>query len=72
MKIYVRERAKIKEGVKQPRYRVVAIVGDKDDKVKVAASHFRKVELEQLAKDLSAELIYLEPMPEEEHGKMKK
>ncbi|MBN2734600.1 MAG: hypothetical protein JXQ82_07090 [Methanomicrobiaceae archaeon] len=71
MKIYVRERSKIKEGVKQPRFRVVAIVGDKEEKIKIAANHFRKIELEKIAEDLSAELIYLEPMPDEEHGSMK-
>lgn len=71
MKIYVREREKVKEGVKQPRFRVVAIVGDKDDKIKFKESHFRKSELETIAKDLGAELIYLKQMPDEEHGKMK-
>jgi len=37
----------------------------------VESTHFRKIELEQIAKDIGAEVIYLEEMPEEERGEMK-
>lgn len=74
MKIYARERQKVGTGVKQPRFRVVAVVEEQGEKkhLKVEGTHFRKVELEQIAKDLGAEVVYLEEMPEEERGEMKK
>ena len=74
MKIYARERQKVGTGVKQPRFRVVAVVEEKgeDKHLKVESAHFRKVELEQIAKDLGAEVVYLEEMPEEERGEKKK
>jgi hypothetical protein len=72
MKIYVRERMKVGSGVKQPKFRVVAVTGGEREHTKIEAVHFRKNELELIAKDINAEIIYLEPMPEEEHGTMKK
>ncbi|CVK31859.1 MAG: hypothetical protein HQQ74_07790 [Methanoculleus bourgensis] len=74
MKIYARERQKIGTGVKQPRFRVVAVVEEQGESkhLKVESVHFRKVELEQIAKDIGAEIVYLEEMPEEERGEMKK
>ncbi|NLA38129.1 MAG: hypothetical protein GX882_01840 [Methanomicrobiales archaeon] len=74
MKIYARERQKVGTGVRQPRFRVVAVAEEKgDDKhLKVEGVHFRKIELEEIAKDLGAEIVYLEEMPEEERGEMKK
>ncbi|WP_292365695.1 MULTISPECIES: hypothetical protein [unclassified Methanoculleus] len=73
MKIYVRERQKVGTGVKQPRFRVVAVVEEQGESkhLKVEGTHFRKIELEQIAKDIGAEVIYLEEMPEEERGEMK-
>ena len=73
MKIYVRERQKVGSGVKQPKFRVVAVTGGKGDEahLKIEATHFRKTEIEQIAKDVGAEIIWLEPMPEEERGSMK-
>ena len=68
MKIYVRERIKIGEGVRQPRFIILAVAGGD---LKVYAHHFRKTELEQMAKDTGAELVFLEPMPEEERGSRK-
>lgn len=65
MRIYVRERIKIGEGVRQPRF-IIPTVSGRD--LKVDAHHFRKTELEQIAQDCGAELASLEPMPEEEHG----
>lgn len=73
MRIYARERQKVGTGVKQPRFRVVAVVEEQGESkhLKVEGTHFRKVELEQIAKDIGAEVIYLEEMPEEERGEMK-
>ncbi|KAF5082562.1 hypothetical protein [Methanoculleus horonobensis] len=73
MKIYVRERQKVGTGVKQPRFRVVAVVEEQSESkhLKVEGTHFRKVELEQIAKDIGAEIVYLEEMPDEERGEMK-
>ncbi len=68
MKIYVRERIKVGEGVRQPRYVILAVQGGD---LKVYAHHFRRTELEQMAQDSGAELVFLEPMPEEEHGSRK-
>ncbi|TAJ43561.1 hypothetical protein [Methanofollis fontis] len=73
MKIYVRGRQKVGAGVKQPKFRVVAVTGEKGDNahLKIEATHFRKTELEQVAADVGAEIVYLEPMAEEERGGMK-
>ena len=68
MKIYVRERTKVGEGVRQPRYIILAVAGGD---LKVYAHHFRRAELEQMATDCGADLVYLEPMPEEERGSRK-
>jgi hypothetical protein len=68
VKIYVRERTKIGEGVRQPRFIVLAVAGGD---LKVYAHHFRKTELEQLAADCGADLVFLEPVPESEHGTKK-
>ncbi|MBT0733846.1 hypothetical protein KH990_10825 [Methanoculleus bourgensis] len=74
MKIYARERQKVGTGVKQPRFRVVAVTEEKGDEkhVKMEGTHFRKVELEQIAKDVGAEIVYLEEMPEEVRGEKMK
>lgn len=55
-KIFYRERVKAKEGSRTPRFRIVA-VNDLD--LKVYGSHFRKKELEQLAKATGAKLVAL-------------
>jgi hypothetical protein len=62
MKIYVRERLEVGKGVKQPRFRVVAVVGEG---LHLYAGHLRKTELEQIAKDVGADIVYLEPVPED-------
>ena len=49
--IYVRERQKVGEGVKQPKYRILAVTGED---VTIEATHFRKMEIEQIAKDIGA------------------
>lgn len=66
MKIYVRERQKVGEGVEQPKYRIVAVTGGQ---IQIEATHFRKYELEQIAKDIGAELVYLTPVPDDKKKK---
>lgn len=66
MKIYVRERQKVGEGVKQPMFRVVAVTGGE---IQIQAIHFRKFEIEQIAKDVKAEVVYLEEIPDEDKKK---
>lgn len=73
IKIYVRERLKVGSGVKEPKFRVIAVTGSAKDNayLKIKATHFRKVEIEQIAKDLGAKMVYLKPVPVDERGKMK-
>lgn len=56
-KIFVRERRKIEKGEKKPRFRVVGVSGGD---LKLYAHHVRKKELEQLAKAVGGEVVYLE------------
>ncbi len=65
MKIYVRERTKSKEGGRNPRYRVLASQGGE---LQFHADHLRKIDIETIAKDLGAEIVY---MPEREHTEKK-
>jgi hypothetical protein len=55
-KIFVRERRKIQDGEKKPRYRVVGVSGGD---VKIYVKHMRKNELKQIATDTGADVIYL-------------
>lgn len=73
IKIYVRERIKVGSGVKHPKYRVLAISYSSEDdlNLEIEAVHFRKNELEQIAKDVGAKIVYLKPMTEDQHGKMR-
>ena len=61
MKIYVRPRQKVGEGAHQPMFKVVAVTGKGEEKLKMEAGHFRKKELETIAADVGAELVILEP-----------
>ena len=63
MKIYVRERQKVGEGVEQPKYRMVAVTGGQ---IQIEVPHFRKFEIEQIAKDVGAELVFLSPVPDDQ------
>ena len=63
MKLYVRERQKVGEGVRQPQFRVVAVTGGQ---VQIEATHLRKFEIETIAEDLDAEIVYLKPMQDEQ------
>ncbi len=63
MKIYVRPRTKVGEGAHQPMFKVIATTGEGSGKVKFQAKHLRKSELEQIAEDAGATLVYLESTP---------
>ncbi len=66
MKIYVRERQKVGEGVESPKYRFIAVTGGT---LQIEATHFRKFEIEQIAKDVKAEVVYLAPVPDDQKKK---
>ena len=55
-KIFYRERQKVAEGKKQPRFKLVAVA---DINLKVYGKHMRRSELEQIASAVGAELILL-------------
>lgn len=55
-KIFVRERRKIEKGEKKPRLRIVGVSGGD---VKIYAKHIRKVELETIANETGAQIVYL-------------
>lgn len=57
LKIFVRERRKIEKGEKKPRFRVLGVSGGD---LKIYVDHIRKKELEQLAKEVGAEVVYIE------------
>ncbi len=55
-KIFVRERRKIEKGEKKPRFRVIGVSnGD----VKIYVKHIRKKELDQIAGETGADIVYL-------------
>ena len=56
-KIFYRERGKVGEGEKKPRFKLVAVSGVAID---FYANHLRKKELEQIAKALGAKLVLME------------
>ncbi len=56
-KIFYRERTKVGSGKKAPKFKLVAIAGIE---MKVYAKHLRKQELDQMAKYVGAELVFLQ------------
>lgn len=54
--IFYRERSKAKEGSRTPRFRILAVSGVD---LKIFGDHFRKKEIEQIAKATKAELVLL-------------
>ena len=56
-KIFVRERRKVEKGEKKPRFRVVGVSGGA---VKIYAKHIRKKELDHIARESGAEVVYLD------------
>ncbi len=59
-KIFYRERKKIQDGSKTPRYRVVGVSGID---LKIYTDHLRKSELEHLAQEVGAVLVELRRGP---------
>ena len=55
-KIFYRQRSKIVDGAKQPRYLLVAVSGLD---LKVYGQHLRMCEMKQIAEEVGAELIAL-------------
>jgi len=55
-KIFVRERQHVGQGAGRPRFAVVAVEGND---LKIYIPHIRKIELEQLAEAVGAEVVYL-------------
>jgi len=55
-KIFYRERQKVTEGKKQPRFMLVAVA---DLNLKVYGKHLRRSELDQIASAVGAELVLL-------------
>ena len=56
-KIFYKERHKVKDGEKKPRFRAVAI---SDCNLKIYADHLRLSELRHIAREVGADLIELE------------
>jgi len=56
-KIFVRERRKVGEKEKKPRYFVVAVAGVD---LKIKAKHIRKMEIEEIAGVIGADVVYLQ------------
>ena len=56
-KIFVRERTKVEQGDKKPRFRIVAVAGVD---IQFMVEHARKQEIEEIANHLEAEIVYLE------------
>ena len=54
-KIFYRERRKIKDGDKKPRFRVVGVL---DCNLKIYADHLRLSELENMAEEAQADLVF--------------
>jgi len=67
-KIFYRERSKASEGQQTPRFRVIA-ANDLD--LKIYADHFRKKELEQMAKEVKAKLVELKRDKDSKRNKKK-
>jgi hypothetical protein len=57
---------KVGEGAHQPMFRIVAVTGGQ---MQIEATHFRKFEIEQIAKDFGAQVVYFEEIPDEQKKK---
>jgi hypothetical protein len=55
-KIFYRERTKVGEDKKQPRFKLIAVA---DVNLKVYGKHLRKSELDEIAKTVGADLVLL-------------
>ena len=65
-KIFYRERTKVKEGAKAPRFRIVGVTGAD---LKVYANHLRRQEIEQIAKETKCDLVQLKTKPKKKKEK---
>jgi hypothetical protein len=63
--IFVRERRKVEQGEKKPRFRVVGVSGGD---VKIYVKHMRKKELDQLAEATGAKVVFLKAGKEQKTG----
>jgi uncharacterized short protein YbdD (DUF466 family) len=63
--IFVRERRKVEQGEKKPRFRVVGVSGGD---VKIYVKHMRKKELDQLSEATGAKVVFLKAGKEEKSG----
>ncbi|HEX3011637.1 MAG TPA: hypothetical protein VHQ70_06285 [Syntrophomonadaceae bacterium] len=59
-KIFIRERRKVVEGEKKPRFTIVGVEGTD---LRIFAKHIRKSEIEQISQQIGAEVVMLK------HGK---
>lgn len=57
-KIFIRERRKVEQGERKPRFRVIAVSGTD---VKFKANHVRKQEIDEIAQAVGAEVVLLKP-----------
>ncbi len=66
-KIFVRNRHHVGQGAGRPRFAIVAVQGD----LKVFKTRVRRAELEKIAAEIGAEIVYLPrgEQTEEEGGK---
>jgi len=55
--VYVRQRRKVQKGEKKPRFRIVGVSGGD---LKIYVKHIRRQELEQIAAEAGARVVYLE------------
>jgi hypothetical protein len=62
-KIFYRERRKVKDGEKKPRYRVVAVA---DCNLKIYTDHLRLSELQHISEEVGAELVVLRKGPKQD------
>lgn len=62
-KIFVRERRKVGEGEKKPR---LVVVGTAGTDLKIFTKHIRKMEIEQIAQQIGAELVMLKAGKDDE------
>lgn len=64
-KIFYRQRTKMQDGARRPRYALVAVA---DLNLKVYGQHLRMCELKQIAESVGAELIELSRGPKHQMG----
>lgn len=65
-KIFYRERTKVKEGARTPRFRVIAV---SDLNLKVYGNHLRLKELQHIAAECGAKLFPLKSVRKQSKGK---